>query len=82
MQPRRNRNLQSSLFLCEKTPKTPRLGPPDDYSKLEEALHVDFSNKNWYIITGLVERPRSIFGEEVPRLFCGESLEGTKCFHR
>ncbi len=29
MQPRRNRNLQSSLFLCEKPPKTPYLEPPE-----------------------------------------------------
>ena len=55
--------------MCEKSPKTPLLSPPDDYSKLEEAQHVDFSNKNWYIITGLAERPRFIFGEEVPRFF-------------
>ena len=68
--------------MCEISQKKPHLGPPDAYSNLEETRHVDFSNKNWYIITGLVERPRSIFGEEVPRLFCGENLEGTKCFHR
>ena len=35
-----------------------------------------------YILIGLVERPRSISGEEVPRFFCGENLEGTKRFHR
>ena len=55
--------------MCEKSPKTPFLSPPDDYSKQEEAQHVDFSNKNWYIMTGVVERPRSIFGEEVPLFF-------------
>ena len=63
--------------MCEKSPKTPLLGPPDDYSKLEEAQHVDFSNKNWYIMTGLVERPWSIFGEEVPRLFCSNYILAT-----
>ena len=63
--------------MCEKSPKTPHLGPPDAYSNLEETRHVDFLTKNWYIITGLVERPRSIFGEEVPRLFCSNYILAT-----